>query len=48
MSNIDKSKAIGLPIRQTSISDPLAQVVVCKRLAKMPMRFLAVRNNKFK
>ena len=42
--NDAKSKVKGILGRQFNTVDPLTQVVVCKRLAKMPMLFLAVRN----
>ncbi|CAF1110775.1 unnamed protein product [Adineta ricciae] len=38
-----KSKMKGIFARQAPRTDPLTQVVVCKRLAKMPMIFLAKR-----
>ena len=39
-----KSKFKGLLARQNPRPDALAQVVACRRLAKMPMLFLAVKN----
>ncbi len=41
-----KTKIKGLFARQNPRPDALAQVIACKRLAKMPILFLAVRNNK--
>jgi hypothetical protein len=41
-----KSIIKGLFARPSPRADSLAQVVACKRLAKMPILFLAVRNNK--
>ncbi|CAF3502368.1 unnamed protein product [Rotaria socialis] len=42
-SNDAKLKVKGILARQFHNVDPLTQVVVCKRLAKMPMLFLAKR-----
>ncbi|CAF4028111.1 unnamed protein product [Rotaria sordida] len=41
--NDEKLKLKGSYTRQSPHTNPLAQVVVCKRLAKMPMLFLAKR-----
>ncbi|CAF3145132.1 unnamed protein product [Rotaria sp. Silwood2] len=41
--NDGKPKLKGVNVRQSPHTDPLTQVVVCKRLAKMPMLFLAKR-----
>jgi hypothetical protein len=43
-SSDGKSKVRHLLARPNSSADALTQVVVCKRLAKMPMLFLAVRH----
>ncbi|UJR30185.1 hypothetical protein I4U23_017724 [Adineta vaga] len=43
LSPDSKCKIKGIFTRQISRADPLTQVVVCKRLAKMPMLFLAKR-----
>jgi hypothetical protein len=42
-SHDGKSKIKGLFARPSPRNDPLAQVVACKRLAKMPILFLAVK-----
>ena len=41
-SRDEQSGMKALLTRQTSCSDAMAQVVVCKRLAKMPLLFLTV------